>query len=103
SPRLVAGHLLGRRAAERLPAAVTAGLRSMMGDVVRYGTAAGARLPAGTHGKTGSAEYDSAGHTDAWFIGYRGDLAFAAFVEHGGEGGKVAAPIAARFLVVARS
>ncbi|WP_329257627.1 penicillin-binding transpeptidase domain-containing protein [Actinoallomurus sp. NBC_01490] len=103
SPRLVAGRLLGRLPAKRLPAAVTAGLRSMMGDVVRYGTAAGARLPAGTHGKTGSAEYDSAGHTDAWFIGYRGDLAFAVFVEHGGEGGKVAAPIAARFLVVARS
>ncbi|GLY82964.1 penicillin-binding transpeptidase domain-containing protein [Actinoallomurus iriomotensis] len=103
SPRLVAGHLLGRLPARRLPATVTAGLRSMMGDVVRYGTAAGARLPAGTHGKTGSAEYDSAGHTDAWFIGYRGDLAFAVFVEHGGEGGKVAAPIAARFLAVARS
>jgi cell division protein FtsI/penicillin-binding protein 2 len=73
----------------------------MMGDVVTYGTAARARLPRGTHGKTGSAEYDSAGHSHAWFIGYRGDLAFAVFVERGGEGGRVAAPLAARFLAVA--
>lgn len=97
SPRLVtkAGHPHTRR----LPSTVTAGLRAMMGDVVRYGTAAHAGLPAGTHGKTGTAEYDSAGHTHAWFIGYRGDLAFAVFVEHGSEGGRVAAPIAARFLL----
>lgn len=94
SPRLLKGH----RPAKRLPPAVTAGLRQMMGDVVRYGTAAHAGLPAGTHGKTGTAEYGSAGHTHAWFIGYRGDLAFAVFVERGGEGGRVAAPIAARFL-----
>jgi membrane peptidoglycan carboxypeptidase len=103
SPRLVGGHLTtllaGHRAARRLPSEVTAGLRAMMGDVVRYGTAAHAGLPAGTHGKTGTAEYDAAGHTHAWFIGYHGDLAFAVFVERGGEGGKVAAPIAARFLL----
>ena len=102
-PRLVGGHLTGElaghRAAEPLKDAVTGGLRAMMGDVVRYGTAAHAGLPAGTHGKTGTAEYDSAGHAHAWFIGYRGDLAFAVFVERGGEGGRVAAPIAARFLL----
>jgi hypothetical protein len=102
SPRLVAEHLVGHRAVKRLPAQVTGGLRTMMGDVVRYGTAAQAHLPAGTHGKTGTAEYDSAGHTHAWFIGYRGDLAFAVFVERGGEGGRVAAPLAARFLAVAK-
>jgi hypothetical protein len=100
SPRLVAERLVGHRPMKRLPATVIAGLRSMMGDVVTYGTAARARLPGGTHGKTGSAEYDSAGHSHAWFIGYRGDLAFAVFVERGGEGGRVAAPLAARFLAV---
>ena len=100
SPRLVA--TLGHRPAKRLPARVAGGLRSMMGDVVRYGTAARAHLPAGTHGKTGTAEY-AAGHTHAWFIGYRGDLAFAVFVERGGEGGRVAAPLAARFLTASRS
>ena len=99
SPRLVSGRLSGHRTAKRLPSAVTGGLRVMMGDVVRYGTAAHAGLPAGTHGKTGTAEYDSAGHAHAWFIGYRRDLAFAVFVERGGEGGRVAAPIAARFLL----
>ncbi|WP_425581702.1 hypothetical protein [Streptosporangium vulgare] len=31
-------------------------------------------------------------------MGYRDSLAFAVFVRHGGAGGKVAAPIAARFL-----
>lgn len=103
SPRLVAEHLLGHRPRRRLPPAVTAGLRSMMADVVRYGTAAHAGLPAGTHGKTGTAEYDSAGHTHAWFIGYRDDLAFAVLVERGGEGGRVAAPLAARFLTGAKS
>ena len=102
SPRLVAERLVGRRQAKRLPAPVTGGLRSMMGAVVSYGTAAHARLPGGTHGKTGTAEYGSAGHTHAWFIGYRGDIAFAVFVERGGEGGKVAAPLAARFLTAAK-
>ena len=98
SPRLVAR--LGHRPAKPLPAGIAGGLRSMMGDVVRYGTAARAHLPAGTHGKTGTAE-NAAGRAHAWFIGYRGDLAFAVFVERGGEGGRVAAPLATRFLSVA--
>ena len=102
SPRLVGTQLLGRRPVNRLPASVVGGLRSMMRDVVTNGTAAGAGLPAGTYGKTGTAEYDASGHTHAWFIGYRGDLAVAVFVEHGGDGGRVAAPLAARFLVVAK-
>jgi cell division protein FtsI/penicillin-binding protein 2 len=36
--------------------------------------------------------------THAWFIGFRGDLAFAVVVEGGGVGGTVAAPLAAKFL-----
>ena len=36
--------------------------------------------------------------THAWFIGFRGDLAFAVIVEGGGVGGRVAAPIAHTFL-----
>jgi hypothetical protein len=103
SPRIVPARLAGHRTTRRLPPAVTAGLRAMMAGVVRYGTAARAGLPAGTHGKTGTAEYGSGGHTHAWFVGYRGDLAFAVFVERGGEGGRVAAPVAARFLTVAKS
>jgi cell division protein FtsI/penicillin-binding protein 2 len=51
-------------------------------------------------GKTGTAEIGGADptKTHAWFIGYRGSLAFAVLVEGGGVGGRVAAPLAARFL-----
>lgn len=68
-----------------------------MGAAVSRGTAAGAGLPPDTAGKTGTAEVVDGGD-HAWFIGYRGSLAFAVFVRHGGAGGTIAAPIAARFL-----
>ena len=68
-------------------------------------TAASAGLPAGTFGKTGTAEFGTSNppQTDAWFIGYNGDLAFAVLVVGGGVGGAVAAPIAAKFLATAGS
>jgi len=80
---------------------VVATLRSFMASVVQSGgTAAGAGLPPGTLGKTGTAEFGSGNppSTHAWFIGYRGNVAFAIIVEGGGVGGRVAAPLAARFL-----
>jgi hypothetical protein len=97
-PMLVTGG--GRPAAHPLDATVTSGLRTMMTAVVTKGTAAGAGLPAGTAGKTGTAEYGGGAKppTHAWFIGYRGDLAFAVIVEGGGTGGAAAAPLAAAFL-----
>jgi cell division protein FtsI/penicillin-binding protein 2 len=51
-------------------------------------------------GKTGSAEFGTASppETHAWFIGSRGDVAFAVLVDGGGAGGAVAAPVAAAFL-----
>lgn len=86
-----------------LPANVTSALQSFTLGVVQSGTAAGVGLPAGTHGKTGTAEFGTAPAgqqppTHAWFIGYRGNIAFAIVVEGGGFGGAVAAPIAASFL-----
>jgi cell division protein FtsI/penicillin-binding protein 2 len=72
-----------------------------MASVVQSGgTAAGAGLPAGTYGKTGTAEFGTGNPpaTHAWFIGFRGSVAFAVIVEGGGVGGRVAAPLAARFL-----
>jgi cell division protein FtsI/penicillin-binding protein 2 len=86
-----------------LPSNVTATLRTFMTGVVERGTAAGVGLPAGTAGKTGTAEYGTAPPggsppTHAWFIGFRGTTAFAVVVEGGGFGGEVAAPIAATFL-----
>lgn len=76
-------------------------LRAFMASVEQPGgTAAGAGLPAGVFGKTGTAEFGPKNPPDthAWFIGYRGNLAFAVIVEGGGVGGRVAAPLAAKFL-----
>jgi cell division protein FtsI/penicillin-binding protein 2 len=83
-----------------LPSGVAAPLQQMMRAVVTKGTAHAAGLPSGTAGKTGTAEFGPAGkiQTHAWFIGFRGDIAFAVVVEAGGMGGDVAAPIAADFL-----
>jgi cell division protein FtsI/penicillin-binding protein 2 len=81
------------------PVPGAAALRTMMRAVVTGGTAAGAGLPGGTAGKTGTAE--SAAGTHAWFIGYRHGVAFAVFVPAGGSGPEVAAPLAARFLKAA--
>ncbi|WP_067478385.1 penicillin-binding transpeptidase domain-containing protein [Actinomadura hibisca] len=100
SPRLLEAKKLDRVGGKALPprpVANAAALRDMMRAVVTGGTAARAGLPSGTAGKTGTAETGD-GSSHAWFIGYRGDLAFAVLVPEGGSGPKVAAPIAARFL-----
>jgi cell division protein FtsI/penicillin-binding protein 2 len=92
---------LKQKAAERpLPDGVKEPLHEMMAAVVTKGTAKAAGLPAGTRGKTGTAEYGTGEKLDthAWFMGFKGDVAFAVVVEGGGAGGKVAAPAAARFL-----
>lgn len=75
-------------------------LRGLMRAVVTSGTAARAGLPAGTAGKTGTAQYDTAQPlpTHAWFTGFRNGLAFCVYVKDGASGGGTAAPIAARFL-----
>jgi hypothetical protein len=84
----------------RLPAAILNTLRPMMRAVVTIGTAAGVGFPPGVYGKTGTAEYGSGPNPPAhgWFIGYRGDLAFAVLVEGGGFGASSAGPIANAFL-----
>jgi cell division protein FtsI/penicillin-binding protein 2 len=84
-----------------LPPAIDAMLRAFMATVVQPGgTAGNAGLPPGVLGKTGTAEFGNANppRTHAWFIGFRGNLAFAVIVEGGGVGGQVAAPLAAKFL-----
>lgn len=84
----------------KLDGGITAQLAGMMRAVVTHGTAKDAGLPAGTFGKTGTAEFGTGKKlkSHAWFMGYRGDVAFAVVVEGGGFGGKVAAPLAAKFL-----
>lgn len=84
-----------------LDPAVAQNLRTVMGLVVTQGTGTAAALP-GTpvYGKTGTAEFGTGNPppTHAWFVGFRGNLAFAVVVEGGGVGGAVAAPLAAKFL-----
>ena len=88
------------KAPDPLDAKVASTLRALMRQVVTEGTAAPAGLPGNVGGKTGTAEFGTGDPlpTHAWFIGFRGDLAFAVVVEDGGVGGRVAAPAAARFL-----
>ncbi|MFG2086274.1 penicillin-binding transpeptidase domain-containing protein [Spirillospora sp. NPDC048824] len=104
APRLLAPKLIregGGAVPEPRRVPGTSALGTLMRAVVTGGTAAGAGLPAGTAGKTGTAEFGG-GRSHAWFIGYRDDLAFSVFVEAGGSGPEVAAPLAARFLKAVR-
>ena len=78
--------------------AILGTLRPMMRAVVTSGTAAGVGFPAGVYGKTGTAQYGTGTHSHGWFIGYRGDLAFAVLVEGGGLGADSAGPVANTFL-----
>ena len=93
APRQVTG-------AHALSPAILATLRPMMRAVVTSGTAAGVGFPPGVYGKTGTAQYGNGPNppSHGWFIGYRGDLAFAVLVEGGGIGADSAGPIANAFL-----
>ena len=83
-----------------LPGPVVSNLHQLMAQVVATGTAAGQGLPPGTYAKTGTAQY---GHgnplpTDAWLIGFNGNISFAMVTVDGGEGGPTDGPVVARFL-----
>ncbi|MQA79156.1 MAG: penicillin-binding protein [Streptosporangiales bacterium] len=84
----------------RLDTGDAATLRSLMRSVVTSGTARSIGGGRAVAGKTGTAEFGSADppRTHAWFIGYRGDLAFAVLIEDGGVGGEDAVPVAKAFL-----
>ncbi|TDC41596.1 hypothetical protein E1281_37180 [Actinomadura sp. KC345] len=109
SPRIVDAALAaqaadagGRKPVQprKLEPAVGKALQALMPAVVSEGTASDVGFPAGTAGKTGTAEFGSGAEppTHAWFVGYRKDVAFAVIVEDGGTGAEAAAPIAATFL-----
>jgi cell division protein FtsI/penicillin-binding protein 2 len=98
-PTLIAGG--SATPTSQLPAAVVAGLHTMMLSVVQSGTAAGQGLPSGTYAKTGTAEYGptNALKIDAWLVGFNGNIAFAALViDSPGNGGPTCGPIVAKFL-----
>src|SRR5215831_15555968 len=85
---------------QQLGSTVLATLRPMMRAVVTTGTAANVGFQAGVFGKTGTAEFGTSKNppSHAWFVGYRGDVAFAVLVEGGGVGADASAPIANAFL-----
>ncbi|MGI5217251.1 penicillin-binding transpeptidase domain-containing protein [Nocardia sp. CA-290969] len=83
TPYLIAGRetvVDGQRPA--LDPAVVRGLRAMMREVVLTGTANRIADQGAVFGKTGEAEV--AGGSHSWFVGYRGDLAFATLLVEGG-------------------
>jgi cell division protein FtsI/penicillin-binding protein 2 len=104
APSLVTGDRdgsSGAGATSQLPAKVVADLHQMMAQVVATGTASGQGLPAGTYAKTGTAQYGTGTplKTDAWLMGFKGDIAFAALVVNSdGNGGPTCGPIVAKFL-----
>jgi cell division protein FtsI/penicillin-binding protein 2 len=101
TPSLVVGEPGAGAAAGKLSPELVRDLHEMMASVVSSGTAAGQGLPAGTYAKTGTAQYGTTNplKTDAWLMGFKGDIAFAALVvDSGGNGGPTCGPIVARFL-----
>ena len=102
APRLViSGSPAAPASAGQLPPAVVTDLHEMMASVVSQGTAAGQGLPSGTYAKTGTAEYGTSQplKLDAWLMGFKGNIAFAALVVNSsGNGGPTCGPIVARFL-----
>jgi cell division protein FtsW (lipid II flippase)/cell division protein FtsI/penicillin-binding protein 2 len=96
-------------AVDILPPAQTAFIATAMRRVVTEGTArtsmAGLAVPIA--GKTGTAQLDQ-GEPHAWFTGFapygegtQHQIAFAVLVEHGGYGGRVAAPLARKIVEAA--
>lgn len=87
--------------ADKQPAAPSAAaldpVRQMMREVVEYGTAPQLKPLGDVRGKTGTAQFGDGVHSHGWFMGYRGDLAFATLVLSG-ETSTPAVEVAARFL-----
>ncbi|MFE9575963.1 penicillin-binding transpeptidase domain-containing protein [Nocardia sp. NPDC006044] len=82
-PYLIAGRATTvDDAAPALAPQVIAGLRAMMRRVVTGGTAERIADQGEVYGKTGEAEVDGGSHS--WFVGYRGDIAFATLLVKGG-------------------
>ncbi|MGH3936249.1 MAG: penicillin-binding transpeptidase domain-containing protein [Pseudonocardiaceae bacterium] len=81
---------------ESLPREVADSLRVMMREAVTRGTAKVLAGQGQLYGKTGTAEYSDTG-AHGWFVGFRGDLAFATLVVDAGSAGP-ALDVSGRFL-----
>jgi cell division protein FtsI/penicillin-binding protein 2 len=73
------------------------GLRAMMRQVVVAGTASQLAPLGEVSGKTGTAQFGAGERAHGWFVGYRGDLAFAVLLVDAGSSAP-AVEVAGRFL-----
>lgn len=80
---------------EPVDPAVLTSLRAMMNEVTQLTPALKAHP--GVHGKTGTAQFGDGRRSHAWFVGYRGDMAFAVLITDAGTSAKAVAA-ASRFL-----
>ncbi|WP_181771016.1 penicillin-binding transpeptidase domain-containing protein [Amycolatopsis pittospori] len=79
------------------PAGVLNQVRAMMREVCTTGTAKALKSSGNVFGKTGTAQFGSGVDANGWFVGYRGDVAFAVMLE-GSNDSKPAVQLAAKFL-----
>ncbi|WP_329044786.1 penicillin-binding transpeptidase domain-containing protein [Amycolatopsis sp. NBC_01488] len=79
------------------PAAVLGQVRTMMRAVVTSGTGRAAAGAGAVFGKTGTAQFGDGSNATGWFVGYRGNVAFAVVLENSNDSGPAVA-LAAKFL-----
>ncbi|SER56662.1 penicillin-binding transpeptidase domain-containing protein [Actinokineospora terrae] len=84
-------------AGEPVPSATLESVRAMMAEVVASGTATALKPYGDVRGKTGTAQFGDGTHSHGWFVGYRGDVAFAVLLTDVGQSG-TAVQAAGRFL-----
>ncbi|WP_225978294.1 penicillin-binding transpeptidase domain-containing protein [Gandjariella thermophila] len=80
-----------------VPQPVLNSVRQMMREVVAYGTATHVKDIPDVAGKTGTAQFGDGVHSHGWFVGFRGDLAFAVLLL-GADSSTPAVDVAGAFL-----
>lgn len=97
-PQLIGGEpATADHTPDPLDAAHVRDLKAMMAEAVRSGTATSLSDVSGLIGKTGTAEFGDGTHSHGWFVGIRGNVAFAVLVVSGESSGP-ALDIAGHFL-----
>jgi cell division protein FtsI/penicillin-binding protein 2 len=102
TPTLLAGTTTETDTADPKPPAATTltAMRAMLHEVTQRNPALSAAMP-DIHGKTGTAQFGDGKHAHGWYVGYRGDLAFAVLITDAGKSAKAIAA-ATRFFAALR-
>ncbi|MEU4249918.1 penicillin-binding transpeptidase domain-containing protein [Amycolatopsis sp. NPDC026612] len=79
------------------PSSALGEVRKMMRAVVTSGTGRAAASAGSVFGKTGTAQFGDGKQATGWFVGYRGNVAFAVVLENSNDSGP-AVSLAAKFL-----